>query len=134
MTGFFASLSTRARSSIAAGCADGGTASTAGGASALIASIRNSVGTETKTGPFGAAIASWQARCTVCGRITLVLRPKLHFTQCSMRRAGPPTSVSSRSHWRPMTECVPSAKPIDSPASTTIGMRSCSAARTPIVA
>src|SRR5437879_1556510 len=88
MTGFLASLSARARSSIAAGWADGGTASTAGGASALIASIRNSVGTETKTGPFGAAIASWQARCPVCGRITLALRPELHFRQDAMRRAG----------------------------------------------
>ena len=118
-------------SSLATGRA--GSAATGGG-SALIVSISISVGTETNTGPRGALIASWQARWMVCGRMTLEFKPKLHFTVASTRRAGPPRSVSTRSHWRPAGGAGGSAKAIDSPAITTIGMRSCSAARRPIVA
>ncbi len=96
--------------------------------------MRYSVGTDTNTGPLGAAIASWQVRCTVCGRSALRFSAKLHFTHGSMSRAGPPVSVSNRSHCRPTVGPGGSAKPIDSPARTTIGMRSCSAARTIMVA
>ena len=43
-------------------------------------------------------MASWQARWTVAGRITGVLRPKLHLAELSTSRAGPPTSDRKRSH------------------------------------
>ena len=135
ITGRLAADSACASSAIAAllavGCA--GNAATAGG-SALIVSISISVGTETNTGPRGALIASWQARWMVCGRINDELRPKLHFTVGSTRRAGPPRSVSTRSHCRPAGGAGASANEMDSPAMTTMGMRSCSAARIPIVA
>ena len=100
----------------------------------LIASISISVGTETNTGPLGAFIASWQARWMVCGRMRVELSPKLHFTVSPTRRAGPPMSVSTRNHCRPAGGAGASANETDSPAITTIGMRSCSAARKPIVA
>ncbi len=135
ITGFFAPSSAAASAESAAALAAevAGSAATAGG-SALIVSIRCSVGTETNTGPRGAAIASWQARCMVCGRMLGALRPKLHLTTSCASRAGPPTSVRTRSHCRPAGGAGASAKETDSPASTTIGMRSCSAARNPIVA
>ena len=97
-------------------------------------SISISVGTETNTGPRGALIASWQARWMVCGRMFAALRPKLHFTVSCTSRAGPPMSVRTRSHWRPAGGAGGSANDTDSPAMTTIGTRSCSAARNPIVA
>ena len=135
ITGFFAALSAAATSAIASSFATGtaGSAATAGG-SALIVSISISVGTETNTGPRGALIASWQARCTVCGRMLAALRPKLHFTVSCTRRAGPPVSVSTRSHWRPAGGAGGSANATDSPAITTMGIRSCSAARSAMVA
>ena len=108
-------------------------AATAGGLTTIV-SIRNSVGTDTNTGPLGAAVASWHARWTVCGRRAPRFRAKVHFAHGSMSRAGPPVSVSTRSHCRPTFGPGGSPKPIDSPASTTIGMRSCSAARTIMVA
>jgi len=92
-----------------------------------------SVGTETNTGPRGALTASWQARCMVLGRRLGTFSAKLHFTHGSMRRAGPPRSLSTRSHWRPTFGEGGSAKPITSPARITIGMRSCNAARAIIV-
>src|SRR3954462_11443598 len=65
----------------------------------------------------------------VCGRSAGVLRPKLHLTHDSTRRAGPPVSASSRSHCRPILGLGGSAKPMTSPARTTIGTRSCKAMR-----
>src|SRR5206468_2527827 len=66
----------RASSEIADGSAAGadGMLATAGGFVAIVSS-RNSIGTETNTGPWGAAIASWQARWMVDGRSALVFRP-----------------------------------------------------------
>jgi hypothetical protein len=50
-----------------------------------------------------------------------------------MSRAGPPMSLSRRSHWRP-SGAPSSANATDSPASTTIGTRSCNAMRSAIAA
>src|SRR2546426_67722 len=65
-----------ASAEIADGSAAGadGMLATAGGFVAIVSS-RNSIGTETNTGPWGAAIASWQARWMVDGRSALVFRP-----------------------------------------------------------
>ncbi len=135
ITGRAALASARATAAIACASAAGNTGRAAGArGSLLIASIRCSLGTETKTGPRGAVSASWQARCTVCGSKCAELRPKLHFTHDSISRAGPPTSVSTRNHCRPAGGAGGSPKETDSPARTTIGTRSCSAARTPIEA
>src|SRR5882672_10926734 len=59
---------------------------------------------------------------------------KWSFTLGAARRAGPPRSVRTRSHCRPALTSSFSEKSTDSPAITTIGIRSCSAARRPIVA
>src|SRR5205809_7318310 len=76
ITGFAAAARRRASSEIADGSAAGadGMLATAGGFVAIVSS-RNSIGTETNTGPWGAAIASWQARWMVDGRSALVFRP-----------------------------------------------------------
>ena len=50
------------------------------GAVETISSTMYSKGSDRNTGPWGEAIANWQARWTLPGSTTLVFTPKLHFT------------------------------------------------------
>jgi hypothetical protein len=133
MTGFLEADSAFSIWLSAASPTEGRAGRAAGGGSTAISCSRYSVGTETNTGPRGALAASWQARCMVEASSVGTLSAKLHFTQDSISRAGPPRSVSRRSHCRPTLGEGGSPKPITSPARITIGMRSCSAARAIIV-
>ena len=134
MTGCLAAASMSASCSIprASAVARIGIAAAAG-AQVGIRSNRYSIGSDTNTGPRGAAIANWHARWMVEGKTDFALTPKLHLTQCSTRRAGPPISARLRSHCGPGSGPSSSPNAIDSPENTTIGTFSCSAPRIAMV-
>src|SRR5512143_3135062 len=95
----------------------------------VIVSNKYSIGRDTNTGPLGELIANWQARWIVDGSNDLALTPKLHLTQPSISRAGPPISERWPSHWAPTSGPGSSPKPRDSPVNTTMGTCSCNAPR-----
>ena len=80
ITGFFAPANRLASSSMPfASAVAPGAEPRSPGTSLIILSNRYSIGKETKAGPLGAAIASWQARWMVAGKIGFVVDAETPF-------------------------------------------------------